>query len=179
MKTRKLNQLRILYTSAILICLLLLAACGSGSTKTSEVNKPEETDESLESHATETDDNTIQLVINGDDMMKFDKSELRVKAGSKVEIMLNHTGTMAKDLMGHNIVILKQGTDVADFAQRAINAKETEYIPEGDETIAYTSLIGGGESTSVSFDAPEKGTYDFICSFPGHYGMMKGKFIVE
>ena len=23
------------------------------------------------------------------------------------------------------------------------------------------------------------GTYDFICSFPAHYAMMKGKFIVE
>ncbi|HBX64839.1 MAG TPA: azurin, partial [Balneolaceae bacterium] len=26
---------------------------------------------------------------------------------------------------------------------------------------------------------PEAGTYDFICSFPGHYALMKGKFIVE
>ncbi|MCA9748564.1 MAG: azurin, partial [Romboutsia sp.] len=23
------------------------------------------------------------------------------------------------------------------------------------------------------------GTYDFMCSFPGHYSVMKGKFIVE
>ena len=40
-------------------------------------------------------------------------------------------------------------------------------------------LIGGGEETTVTFDAPAKGTYDFICSFPGHYALMKGKFIVE
>ena len=25
---------------------------------------------------------------------------------------------------------------------------------------------------------PAKCTYDFICSFPGHSGLMKGKFIV-
>ncbi|MBT8261281.1 MAG: azurin, partial [Bacteroidia bacterium] len=38
---------------------------------------------------------------------------------------------------------------------------------------------GGGQSTSVTFMAPEVGTYDFICSFPGHSALMKGKFIVE
>ncbi|MEM6771051.1 MAG: plastocyanin/azurin family copper-binding protein, partial [Bacteroidota bacterium] len=27
--------------------------------------------------------------------------------------------------------------------------------------------------------APAAGEYDFICTFPGHYGVMKGKFIVE
>ena len=40
-------------------------------------------------------------------------------------------------------------------------------------------MIGGGETDVIEFPAPEKGTYEFLCSFPGHYGMMKGKFIVE
>ena len=40
-------------------------------------------------------------------------------------------------------------------------------------------MIGGGQSDTIEFDAPEPGTYDFICSFPGHYSVMKGKFIVE
>jgi azurin len=31
----------------------------------------------------------------------------------------------------------------------------------------------------IEFIAPEKGTYDYICSFPGHFAMMKGKLIVE
>ncbi|MCB0632702.1 MAG: azurin, partial [Lewinella sp.] len=26
---------------------------------------------------------------------------------------------------------------------------------------------------------PAPGTYDYICSFPGHYALMQGKFIVE
>ena len=33
-------------------------------------------------------------------------------------------------------------------------------------------MLGGGES------APEPGTYIFICSFPGHYQLMMGEFIV-
>ena len=40
-------------------------------------------------------------------------------------------------------------------------------------------MIGGGESDTITFDAPEPGTYIFICSFPGHYQLMMGEFIVS
>lgn len=118
------------------------------------------------------------IVINSDDQMKFDKTEVRVKAGEKIKLTLNHTGKLPKNAMGHNFVLLEAGTNVATFAQQAMNAKATEYIP-AKGVIAHTGLIGGGESTTVEFTAPKKGTYDFICSFPGHYAIMKGKFIVE
>jgi azurin len=31
----------------------------------------------------------------------------------------------------------------------------------------------------VTFDAPPRGTYDFVCTFPGHATLMRGKFIVR
>ncbi len=121
---------------------------------------------------------TINLGSN--DQIQFDKNELRVKVGQKITLMLTHSGQMDKNSMGHNFILLEQGVDVDQFALKAIQARDTEYIPEDkSEIIAYTSLIGGGESTSITFDAPEKGTYDYICSFPGHYALMRGKFIVE
>ena len=118
------------------------------------------------------------IVINSNDQMKFDTAEIKVKAGEKVKLTLNHTGQLPKNAMGHNFVLLKKGIDVADFAMKAMDAKDNEYIPSKG-VIAHTKLIGGGESTTIEFTAPAKGTYDFICSFPGHYAMMKGKFIVE
>lgn len=118
------------------------------------------------------------IILNSNDQMKFDKTEIRVKAGEKIKLTLNHTGKLAKNVMGHNFVLLAKGTDVAKFATAAMNDKATEYIPEKG-VLAHTKLIGGGESTTVEFTVPAKGTYDFICSFPGHYAMMKGKFIVE
>lgn len=118
------------------------------------------------------------IVINSNDQMRFDKNEIRVKAGEKIKLTLNHTGKLPKNAMGHNFVLLEAGTDVAKFAQIAMNAKATEYIP-AKGVLASTKLIGGGESTTIEFTAPKKGTYDFVCSFPGHYAMMKGKFIVE
>lgn len=118
------------------------------------------------------------IIINSDDQMKFDTSEIKVKAGEKIKLTLNHTGKLPKNVMGHNFVLLTQGTDVAEFSQLAMNEKDNEYIPSNG-VIAHTKLIGGGESTTMEFTAPKKGSYDFVCSFPGHYAMMKGKFIVE
>lgn len=125
----------------------------------------------------ESDENVVALAST--DLMSYDKQEIRVKAGKKVTLTLRHMGKMAKNVMGHNFVLLKEGTDVAAFATAAMSARDTDYIPESDAIIANTKIIGGGESVTITFDAPEVGTYDFICSFPGHYAMMKGKFIVE
>src|SRR5690606_920315 len=118
------------------------------------------------------------IVLNSNDQMKFDKTEIKIKAGEKIKLVLNHTGKLPKNAMGHNFVLLTKGTDVQKFATAAMNEKATEYIPS-KRVLAHTKLIGGGESTTIEFTAPAKGTYDFICSFPGHYAMMKGKFIVE
>ena len=119
------------------------------------------------------------IIINSSDLMKFDQNELRVFEGQEITLTLNHTGKMSKEIMGHNFVLLKKETDLNDFAQRAMLARENEYIPDGDETIIYTKLIGGGESDTITFSAPEKGSYTYICTFPGHYGLMKGVLIVS
>ncbi|AUD79045.1 azurin [Kangiella profundi] len=120
------------------------------------------------------------VVVNSDDAMKFDVSEIKVKAGEEIKLTLNHTGKLAKDVMGHNFVVLAQGTDVQAFANAAIQAKANDYIPEGnDSVLAHTKVIGGGESDTITFTLKEKGTYEFICSFPGHSFMMKGVIIVE
>lgn len=127
------------------------------------------------------DSNVTNLVISGNDALQFDKKELRAKAGQSVKLTLRHTGKMNAKIMGHNIVILKQGVNLSSFGNRAASASDNNYIPKNaeNEVIAYTKLIGGGQTTSIEFDAPAVGVYDFLCSFPGHYALMKGKFIVE
>ncbi len=81
--------------------------------------------------------------------------------------------------MGHNFVLLAQGTDLNGFGQKAMSAQATDYIPAGNEVIVHTRLLGGGESDTIVFNAPPAGSYDFLCSFPGHYGIMQGEFIVN
>lgn len=123
---------------------------------------------------------TIKITLNGNDKMQYDLSEIDVYEGQTVVLTLNHTGTMPMASMGHNFVLLKKGTDLEKFEAEAAKAQKDGYIPtDTSEIIAHTKLIGGGESDTVTFQAPEKGTYDFLCSFPGHYSMMKGKFNVK
>lgn len=124
---------------------------------------------------------TATITLNGGDDMKFDLTEIKVKEGQTIRLTLNHTGKTPKAAMGHNFVLLAHGVDLSAFANEAINAKETDYLPSGKEkdVIAHTRVVGGGESDSIEFTAPAKGTYEFLCTFPGHSAMMKGVFIVE
>lgn len=124
---------------------------------------------------------TIELTAN--DQMKYNLERFMVKAGSTVKIHLKNVGTMPKMSMGHNVVILKQGTDEKAFVEAAMQAPANDYIPPEkiDAVIATTKMLGGGEEDSVIFKVPtQKGNYTFICSFPGHYQVgMKGIMIVK
>lgn len=121
------------------------------------------------------------LVIEGNDQMQFNVNELRAVAGKPIKLTLKHTGKIPKEAMGHNLVILQEGTDEAAFAAKAITAKDTDYIPASEKAsiVAHTKLIGGGEEDTIEFTVDKKGTYNFLCTFPGHVSMMKGVLIVE
>ena len=160
----------------IVLLLIIVISCGGNPDNNKnkfEYKKIEKKEGVLDKRSKET-----VITLNSNDLMKFDKNELRVFEGQKITLTLNHTGKMSKEIMGHNFVLLKKDTDLNDFAQRAMLARENEYIPDGDETVVYTKLIGGGESDTITFTAPERGSYVYICTFPGHYGLMRGKFIV-
>lgn len=126
--------------------------------------------------ATETSN---EVTIESNDQMKYNLSEIKVKVSDPVKLTLKHVGQMKKDVMGHNFVLLKLGTDVAAFTSEAMNAKDKDYIPNQKDVIAHTKVIGGGEQDVIEFTLPSVGVYDFICSFPGHAGIMKGKIIAE
>ena len=159
------------YLFTCLIAALLIGCAESkSSSKRSENTKTEKRSE--ENFETE-------IVLNSDDTMRFDKNMLLVESGKKITLTLNHNGKLDKLIMGHNFVLLKQGVEVSSFAQMAATARDSEYIPEGDDVIVHTKMLGGGESDTISFIAPDKGFYTFICSFPGHWGLMKGKLIVK
>lgn len=127
-------------------------------------------------------DNTVlEITIKGGDDMKFDKTTLKATAGQKIKLTLVHSGKLPKASMGHNFVLLKNGVNETDFATKALAAKDTDYIPAASsgDIIAHTGLVGGGESTTIEFTAPARGAYTYICTFPGHSALMKGKLMVQ
>src|SRR6478735_2894480 len=70
---------------------------------------------------------TIELTAN--DSMKFSATHFEVAAGQEVKVVFTNMGTMAKVAMGHNFVLLHKGADVKAFADAAVAAAATDYVP--------------------------------------------------
>jgi azurin len=163
------------------LTITIIVACGDKKEKKEEgFSYENNTSEEKSETPKNVDDDVANVVITGDDLMKFNKTEIRVKAGQKVRLTLRHIGKLDINMMGHNVVILKIGVNPTEFAAKAATEKDNGYLPiDSQDIIAHTDLIGGGQVTTIEFDAPAAGTYDFLCSFPAHFALMKGKFIVE
>lgn len=169
---------------ALLISSIIIG-CGKSQKQEAPVKTNQETSNTKkvspeESNVVVDANGVANVFIQSNDGMRFDIRKIKVKSGQKIRLTLKHTGKLGKKIMGHNVVFLRKNVKLSTFAVKAMAAKDNDYIPEETEdVIAHTKMIGGGETTSLEFIAPDAGTYDYICSFPGHYGLMKGKLIVD
>lgn len=120
--------------------------------------------------------------ITANDAMKFSLSTINAQPGEKLQIVLKNTGRMPKQAMAHNWVLLKPMTDgeVNSFGMAAANKAPT-YLPDDRSAIlAATKMLGPNESDRVDVTVPsEAGEYPFLCTFPGHFAIMKGKLVVK
>ncbi|HLQ98859.1 MAG TPA: azurin [Sphingobacterium sp.] len=163
------------------------SSCGGGESSSDNADNQsteviEETESTTETVPGAEDleiDNTI--VLEGNDQMQFDKDLFRVESGEEITLTLKNVGELPKESMGHNVVVLVPGTDIASFGADATGAKDNDYIPEDadDVIVAHTDLLGPGEETTITFTIDEPGVYPFLCSFPGHFGSMKGEIVAE
>lgn len=174
----------------VALSILSLTACG-GSAPTAdetpavaveaEQAAPAEVEEVAPALNIVTDDGAVATVaLTGNDMMQYNATEITVAAGRTVKLTLTHVGAIPASAMGHNFVLLAPGTDVNAFSAAGAAAQDTNYIApaQAGNVLAQTTLVGGGESATVEFMAPAPGTYEFICTFPGHSAMMRGTFTV-
>ena len=122
-----------------------------------------------------------KLEISGNDQMQYNKHELWVAAlCQEVTLTLHHTGRLPKEAMGHDWVLVNAAdfTAVANAGMGAGLAHD--YVAPGDKRVlAHTRVIGGGQSTRVTFPTSilSKGTaYKYLCTFPGHSTTMTGTF---
>lgn len=120
-----------------------------------------------------------EQVIESNDAMQFNVKEMTVdKACTEFTVTLKHVGKLPKNAMGHNWVLTTQA-DLQPVANDGIAAGlDKDYLKADDaRVLAHTKIIGGGETTSVTFDVAKLKAgenYAFFCSFPGHSSMMKG-----
>jgi azurin len=166
--------------------ILIMVSCGQGEQNKNDQKDSPQTTRSVENAeisvpGIEKLEFTDSIQLKANENMRFDKELFRVRAGEKISIIFKNTGAKSATSMIHNVVILKSGVDIADFADMARNAKTEQYVPSSLDSliIAHTRLVGGGDSDQVEFIIPKPGIYDFICSFPGHWGTMQGKIVAE
>lgn len=133
---------------------------------------------SLQVMANPKNEDVRQLTIKGTDNLKFDIELVEAKPGETIRMTLDVVSNMPKTAMGHNIAILDKDADVDTFVMESMSAKDNEYIAPAmeDQVIAFTKMIGGGETDVIEFTVPdEPGDYVYVCTFPGHYfAGMKG-----
>jgi azurin len=124
-----------------------------------------------------------EVAITASDQMKFSITHIDAKPGQTIHVVLTNQGTMPKEVMGHNWVLLKAGVDVNAYANAAISAAKENYQPKShaDQVLASIPLLGPKKEGEVTFTAPEApGTYFYLCSFPAHaQAGMRGELVVK
>jgi azurin len=122
-----------------------------------------------------------KLSIESNDAMQYNVREMIVPSGcGEVEVSLRHSGQLAAKVMGHDWVLARE-SDMPGIVNAGMAAGfKHGYLPENDKRIiAATKVVGGGETTTVTFNTSrlQEGTrYVFFCTSPGHSSVMHGTF---
>lgn len=171
--TNRAMKTRIIY---LLSLTLTLAACGGDTTAESPAATPAvATADTAPAVAPEAPAGEVQEVVLRPvgETMAFETTEFTVKAGSKVKLTFINVAT--SPAMQHNVVILAPGSDINAIGTAGMTAGAAKhYVPDNAAVLFSTEIAMPGETKVVEFTAPAPGEYPYICTFPGHFVMMRG-----
>jgi azurin len=123
------------------------------------------------------------VVIVANDTLKFSVTKIEAAPGQKIHVQLRNEGTLPKDGMGHNWILLDADSAASSYAMTALSDRRDQYEPKSmaSHVLASIPLLGPKEVGDVTFCAPTKpGTYPFICSCSGHsMAGMRGELVVK
>jgi azurin len=128
-------------------------------------------------HAADSNALRVQAVPN---LMQFSPKEIRVKAGHPVRLVFENP-----DLMQHNLVLVEAGAAeevgvLADQMAAQPDGMAKQYIPASAKVLHATPLVNPNARAELQFNAPTKpGSYPYLCTFPGHWRVMRGVLVVE
>lgn len=164
------KNLRMLTVAVVLGIALVLTACGGGGGGAASGG-------TTSGGGAAAGGTTIEIGSAGENLA-FDKTTLTATAGQQVTVNFKNNSSAQQ----HNWVLVNGGEDVgAAVANAGLTAgPEANYLPSDKaQIVGATPLANGGETTSISFTAPAAGTYEYICTVPGHYPLMKGTMTVQ
>ncbi len=150
---------------------LALSGCGQGNSAAPAAPGP----------GTAASPRVVEITAN--DTMKYSLDTIDARPGEVLTVILTNNGTVPKEVMGHDWVLLAGGSDPVAFSAAASVAKDTDYVPAKlkGQILAMIGLLGPRKSDQVTFTVPSApGSYPFLCSFPAHYQAgMHGNLVVK
>jgi len=126
------------------------------------------------SYANVDDDKVITIKAVGSSL-QYETTRLELEAGTEVTIRLDNS----ESSMPHNLVLLKNKSDIREVALAGLEAQESDYVPEGKsgKIVAHTALAKPGDVVEVTFEVPPAGKYPYVCTYPGHFQTMRGTLV--
>jgi len=118
------------------------------------------------------------------EVMRFTTEQFSVRSGQPVKIVFTNP-----DATDHNLVLVKQGAleevgMAANAMARDPKNANSDFIPKDKRPLILqaTKMVGPTRKSRVHvlrFKAPtEPGIYPYVCTFPGHWVVMKGIMVV-
>ncbi len=182
------KRVALLLAGLFVSILVIAAACGCGDDNPTPTRRPPDTVAPTSAPAatattapvatsppaaTSAGGVTIDISATGD-ALSFSTDQLTASAGSEVVLTFSNEARAFE----HNWVLVQSGTK-DEVATAGLAAGPPWIPPDDDRIIVYTELLGPGATGEVRFTAPAAGTYQFVCTFPGHNaGGMFGVFEV-
>ena len=118
---------------------------------------------------------TLDITTEGD-ALTFSTGTLTAQAGAEVVLTFNNVSAVNQ----HNWVLVNAGEKDAVATDGTAAGPGNGWLkPDDPRVIANTALLDPGATGEVQFTAPEAGTYQFVCTFPGHNVTMLGDFQVN
>lgn len=117
------------------------------------------------------------------EQLRFDLTQIEVKSGQPVRIVFSNP-----DATPHNLVIARPGSagEIGlasnEMAKDPEAMREGQFIPKDKIPLMLqrTRMLPPGGEETLRFEAPAApGVYPYLCTFPGHWFVMKGEMRVK
>lgn len=112
--------------------------------------------------------------------MQFEPALLRARCGERLRLRFENG-----DLMQHNLVVVAPGADeeiglLADELGAKPEGVALGYVPRSPKVLIASPLLNPAQQAEMDWIVPSvPGRYPFLCTFPGHWRVMRGEIVVE
>lgn len=118
------------------------------------------------------------IVIGTKPGLKFDVESFNLKPGERVKLVFKNV-----DDMQHNLLIVAPSF-VDEVGKQALklglDGPKMNYVPKNDHVLFHTGLLQPRSEEAIYFTAPtQEGKYEYVCTYPGHYFVMRGVMNVK